>query len=175
MQQNKATTNQVLKLQNTKFTNHFYKQESHLSKVPGLSYNSQLRAVKTFLSSRLIMNGRQLWNSHQRYKFLRAEASRDILNLIKNGISTGFQEIFSTAMQFHQNTCKSGNNAVKMCQVSQHIARFECFTDLNRIKYAFNVIQNWEKDVLQFYLMVLNFLLAVIIEGDKSSWLRMAN
>ena len=37
------------------------------------------RAVKTFLSSRLIMNGRWLWNSHQRLKFLRAEASRDIL------------------------------------------------------------------------------------------------
>ena len=25
------------------------------------------------------MNSRQLWNSHQRHKFLRAEASRDIL------------------------------------------------------------------------------------------------
>ena len=62
-----------------------------------------------------------------------------------------------------------------MCQVSQHIAQFECFTDLNLFKYAFNVIQNWETDVLQFYLMVLNFLLAVMIEGDKSSWLRMAN
>ena len=37
------------------------------------------RAVKTFLSSRLIMNSRQLWNLHQRHKFLRAEASRDIL------------------------------------------------------------------------------------------------
>ena len=37
------------------------------------------RAVKTFLSSRLIMNSRQLWNSHHRHKFLRAEPSRDIL------------------------------------------------------------------------------------------------
>ena len=37
------------------------------------------RAVKTFLSSRLIMNGRRLWNSHRRHKFLRAKASRDIL------------------------------------------------------------------------------------------------
>jgi len=37
------------------------------------------RAVKTFLSSRLIMNSRRLWNSHQRLKFLRARASRDIL------------------------------------------------------------------------------------------------
>ena len=37
------------------------------------------RAVKKFLSSRLIMNSRWLWNLHQRHKFLRAEASRDIL------------------------------------------------------------------------------------------------
>ena len=37
------------------------------------------RAVKKFSSSRLIMNSRRLWNSHQRHKFLRAEASRDIL------------------------------------------------------------------------------------------------
>ena len=29
------------------------------------------------------MNGRRLWNSHQRHKFLRAEASRDIL---KSGV-----------------------------------------------------------------------------------------
>ena len=36
------------------------------------------RAVKKFLSSRLIMNSRQLWNSQKRNKFLRAEASRDI-------------------------------------------------------------------------------------------------
>ena len=164
MQQNKTTTNQVLKLQNIKFTNHFHKQESYLSKVPGLYHNSQLRAAKTFLSSRLIVNSRRLWNLHQRHKFLRAEASRGILNLIKNGISKGFQEIFSTAMQFHQNTHKSGNNAVKMSQVSQDIARFECFTDLNLFKFTLNVIQNWETDVLQFYLMVLNFLLAVMIE-----------
>ena len=157
MQQNKATTNQVLKLQNTKFKNYFYKQESHLSKVPGLYYNSQLRAVKTFFSSRQIMNSRWLWNSHQGYKFLRAAASKDFLNLIKNSISRGLQEIFSTAMQFHQNTCKSGNNAVKMCQVSQHIARFDCFRDLNLFKYAFNVIQNWETNSLQFYPTVLNF------------------
>ena len=39
------------------------------------------RAVKKVLSSRLIMNSRRLWNSHQRHKVLSAEASRDILKL----------------------------------------------------------------------------------------------
>ena len=38
-----------------------------------------VRAVKKFLSSRLIMNKRRLWNLYQRHKFLTAEASRDIL------------------------------------------------------------------------------------------------
>ena len=33
------------------------------------------------LSSRLIMIGRQLWNSHQRHKFLGAKASRDDLKI----------------------------------------------------------------------------------------------
>ena len=37
------------------------------------------RTVKMFSSSRLIMNSRQLWNSNQRHKFLRAQVSRDIL------------------------------------------------------------------------------------------------
>ena len=36
------------------------------------------RAVKTFLSSRLIMNSWQLWNLAPKAKFLRAKASRDI-------------------------------------------------------------------------------------------------
>ena len=46
------------------------------------------RAVKEFLSSRLIMNSRQLWNSHQRHKFLRAEVPRNILKFsLRNGIS----------------------------------------------------------------------------------------
>ena len=41
------------------------------------------------------MNSRWLWNLHQRHKFFRAEASRDIL---KTSVSemAGFQEVFST-------------------------------------------------------------------------------
>ena len=62
-----------------------------------------------------------------------------------------------------------------MSQTFQDIARFERFTDLNLLEYAFNVIQNWETDALQFYSMVLIFLLAVMVEGDKGSWLKRAN
>ena len=60
-------------------------------------------------------------------------------------------------MLFRQNTRKTGNNAVKMSQAFQDIAQFERFTDLNLLEYAFNVIQNWETDALQFYSMMLIF------------------
>ena len=71
-------------------------------------------------------------------------------------ISRGFQELFSTAgtMLFCQNTRRTGNNAVEMFQVFHDITRFERFIDLNLFKYAFNVIQNWKMDAVQFYLMV---------------------
>ena len=38
------------------------------------------------------MNGRQLWNLHQRHKFLRAEASRDILKI--RVLEMTFPEVF---------------------------------------------------------------------------------
>ena len=60
-------------------------------------------------------------------------------------------------MLFHLNAGKTGNNAVEMSHAFQDIAGFERFTDLNLLAYVFNVIQNWEMDVLQFYSMVLIF------------------
>ena len=110
-----------------------------------------IRAVKTFLSSR------RLWNSQQRHKFLRAEASRYILifRLTEMTFPGVFKNYFSTAdaMLFGHNTRRTGNNAVEMSQAFHDIAQFERFTDL----YAVNVIQNWETDALQFHLMVLIF------------------
>jgi len=60
-------------------------------------------------------------------------------------------------MLFRHNTHNTGNNAIEMSQAFHDIARFERFTNLNVFKYAFNVIQNWNMDALQFYLMVLIF------------------
>ena len=94
------------------------------------------------------------------HKLLRAEASRDILKFnLGNAISRGFQEVFSTAdtILFRPNTRKTGNTAVEMSHAFHDIALFKRFTDLNLFKYAFNVIQNWEADALQFYSMVLIF------------------
>ena len=63
-------------------------------------------------------------------------------------------------MLFGQNTLKTVNNAIKMSQAFKDIARFERFTDLKLLECVSNVIQNWEMDALQFYSMVLIFLLA---------------
>ena len=80
-------------------------------------------------------------------------------------------------MLFRQNTCKTGNNAVDMSQAFQKIALFEHFTDLNlfKLKYSFNVIQNWETNALQILFDATYFLLTVVVEEDESSQLRMAN
>ena len=63
-----------------------------------------------------------------------------------NGISRGFQEVFSTvnSMLFCQNTHKTENNAIKISQAFHDITRLRRFTDLKLFKYAFNDIQNWE-------------------------------
>ena len=132
------------------------------------------RAVKMFLSSRRMMNSRRLCNSHQRHKFLRAEEARNILKIIsslRNGVSRVFQEVFSTAdtMLFHQNTRKTGNNAVEMSQAFQDIPRFKHFTDLNLF---INMRSNWCFTIL---FDGAYFLLAVMVKGDESSLLRMAN
>ena len=78
-------------------------------------------------------------------------------------------------MLFRQNTCKTENNPVEMSQASHDVVRFERFTDLNLFKYAFNGIQNWKTDALQILFNSAYFLLAVMVEGDESSRLRMAN
>ena len=64
---------------------------------------------------------------------------------------------------------RTGTNAVKMSQAFHDITRFKHCTDLNLpiFKHALNVIQNWE---VHGY-----FLLAVMVEGDESSQLKVAN
>ena len=78
--------------------------------------------------------------------------------------------------EYIENTLKTGSNAIKMSQAFHDIAWFKCFTDLNLLENAFNVIQNWQMDALQFNLFNgAFFLLAVMVEGDESSQLRVAN
>ena len=91
------------------------------------------------------MNSSRLWSSHQRHKFFRAEASRNVLEFRVS--ETPFPEVFkryfstANAMLLCQNTRKTGNNAVEMFQAFQDMAPFKRFTGLNLFKYVFNVIQ----------------------------------
>ena len=128
------------------------------------------------------MNSRRLWNSHQRHKFLRAEASRDILKLRVSKMM--FPGVFKWYFPLQPPCCfvtihaRLGTMA-SACpwRLAFHdIARFERFTDLNPFKYAFCAIQNWETDALQFILFDgAYFLLVVMVEGDESNRQRMAN
>ena len=116
------------------------------------------RAVKKFSSSRLIMNSRQLWNSHQRHKFLRAEPSRNILRFRVSEMA--FPGVFKRYLPlrmlcFFVRILVTLGTMPSKCRRHSDIAWFECFTDLNLFKYAFNVIQNWNTDALQFYSMAL--------------------
>ena len=125
------------------------------------------------------MNSRRLWNSHQRHKLLRAEASWDILKfrapkLPFPGFLRGIFRRHVVSSEYMQDWEQF---AVDMSQAFQKIARFEHFTDLNlfKFKYSFNVMQNWETNALQISFDAAHFLLAVMVEEDESSQLRMAN
>ena len=76
-----------------------------------------VQGCQKVFSSRLIMNSRRLWNSNQRHKFLRAEASRGILKFRVLEIAFGgFQEVFSTAdtMLFCRNTHKTQGTMLQL-------------------------------------------------------------
>ena len=89
------------------------------------------RAVKKFLSSRLIMNSRWLWNLHQRHKCLRPEPS----------IIGTFWKLESWKWRFQrlsQGICLVRINTrlgTMPSKCPKRIAQFERFTDLNLLEY----------------------------------------
>ena len=100
------------------------------------------------------MNSRH--NLHQRHKFLRAEASRDILKFRVSGMT--FPGVFKRYFPLRMPCCfvrkhtRLGKMPIEMSQLFHDIARVEHFTDLNLFKYVFIVIQNWETDALQLFI-----------------------
>ena len=124
------------------------------------------------------MNSRRLWNSHQKHKLLRAEASWDILKL--RAPKLPFPGFLRGILRRH---VVSSEYMQDWEQCHRHVPgvpknrTFEHFTDLNlfKFKYSFNVIQNWETNALQILFDAAHFLLAVMVEEDESSQLRMAN
>ena len=74
------------------------------------------------------------------------------------------------ATLFHQNTHKTENNAIKTSQAFHDITRFECFTDI--CTECHSKLGNGCFTIL---FKGAYFLVAVMVEGYESSWLRMAN
>ena len=66
------------------------------------------RAVKKFLSIKLIMNSVRQWNSHQRHKFLRAHASRDISRIHISG----------------RQVVRDDHNVIQMGMITQKLVRW---------------------------------------------------
>ena len=77
-------------------------------------------------------------------------------------------------MLFRQTTHKTGNNAVEMSQAFYDIARFERFTDLN-LRVCIRCHSKLGNGCFTILFDAAYFLLAVMVEGDRNSWLRMAN
>ena len=123
------------------------------------------RAVKKFLSGSLIMNSRQLWNLHQRHKVLRTEASRDILEfrVSETPFPGVFKKYFSTtdAMLLHQQCRRNAPG------VSLH----DTVRTFHRSKPVQICVQCHSSSLFKGTY----FLLAVMVGGDESSQLRMAN
>jgi len=65
--------------------------------------NHPTRAVKKFLSSRLLLNSSWLWTSHQRHKCLRAKASRTFWKFRVSGMP--FPEVFKRSFPLRTPCC----------------------------------------------------------------------
>ena len=87
------------------------------------------------------MNSRQLWNSHQRHKFLRAEASRDILKFKVSEIAFPgvFKRYFPPWMPYFfvviHTRLGTMPSKCPRCSTIRHSSK--CFTDLNLCSMSF--------------------------------------
>ena len=73
------------------------------------------RAVKRFLSSRLIMNSRRFWNSHQRHKLLENQGIWEHFEI--QSFEMAFPEVFKRYFPLVSSEyTKTGNNAFEMSQ-----------------------------------------------------------
>ena len=123
------------------------------------------------------MNSRRLWNSYQRHKFLRDILKFRVVEMLFPAV---FKRYFRrgrhvVSSEYIENTRKTGNNNVAMSQALHDIARFERFTDLNLFKICAQCHSKLAKGCFTILFDGAYFLFAVMVEGDESSRLRMAN
>ena len=116
------------------------------------------------------MNSRRLWNSHQRHKFLGAEASRDILKIrVSEMVFPGvFKRFFPQRMPccFVRTNARLGTLPSKCPRRSKASDGVKRSTDLT-------CLNNFMCSML--FKTGAYFLLAVMVERDESRGLRMTN
>ena len=114
------------------------------------------------------MNSRQLWNSYQRHKFLRAKASRDIQKFRVSEMA--FAGVFKRYI-FHRGSHVVSSEYTQdweqCCRNVPGVPRHRTVQTFHRSKPVYVRVQCHSK--LGAY-----FLLAVMVDGDKGSRLRMA-
>ena len=117
------------------------------------------------------MNSRLLWNSHQRHKFLRAEASRDILKIIISEMA--FPEVFKRYFPPRRRHVVSSEYTLDWEQCRRNVPgvpRNCTVRTCYRSKPARICVQchsNWETDALQLFLFDdAYFWLAVMVDKE---------
>ena len=128
-----------------------------VEKVARLSCQS----CQKVLSSRLIINSRQLWNSHQRHKFIRAKASRDIwkIRVSEMAFSGVLRGIFHHGCHVVSSEYTQDLHWEQCCLNVPAVPRHRTVWTFHRSKSVeICVIQNLETESLQFYSMVLIFV-----------------
>ena len=133
-----------------------------------------IQGYQKVLSSKLIRNSRQPWDSHQRHKFWRAEASRNILKI--RVLKIKFPGVFNRCFPLWMPCCSVRIHARRgtLCRrnvpgIPQH----------NMVQMFHRSVQCHSKLGNGCFTILFDgayFLLAIImVERDTSSQLRMGN
>ena len=123
------------------------------------------------------MSSERLWNLHQRHKFLRAEASSGILKFRVSEIE--FSSVFKRYFPLRTPCCFVGIHPGlgQCCQNVPSVARHRTVRTFHRSKPVQICVQCHSKLGNRCFTISFDtayFLLAVMVEGDERSQLRMA-
>ena len=78
-------------------------------------------------------------------------------------------------MLLGQNTRNTGNNAIKMSQAFHNITRCKLFTDLNQFNMHSMSFKTGTRMLYNILFVGAYFSIAVIVDGDESSWQRLSS
>ena len=124
------------------------------------------------------MNSRRLWNSHQSHKVLRAKASRDILKF--RVLEMAFPVVFKRCFPLRTPCCfitihaRQGKCHHNVQGVPQHCMA-QTFHRSKPVSIYFQCHSKLGNGCFTILYKDAYFLVAVMVEGDESSQLTMAN